>query len=247
MNLFSIIKKILYFPINLLYGFSNQIITKPTYYIQDYIKNQKVKQLAKIETKYIYEFINDENNYFLIIQSIDNDKFIIDLYNNLNKNWNTKEDINYNIMIISKLITTYLFFYSKNNSKSIVFLSNNKELFDYNLWLKLLLSPNYGNDSVQINKSIFLAQISILPINKPIKYCNLELTIFEYILLGKRINVNNTHTITERFFDKKSVIIMINKMKYYNAFSNKVIKLLKNIYKCSFYDKDYVNTILLLI
>lgn len=40
---------------------------------------------------------------------------------------------------------------------------------------------------------------------------------------------------------------MINKMRYYNAFSNRVIKLLKNIYKCSFYDKDYVNTILLLI
>lgn len=68
MNPFNIIKKLLYFPINFIYNISSQIIynsitNKPTYYIQDYIKNQKVSQLAKIDKKSIYEFVNDENNY----------------------------------------------------------------------------------------------------------------------------------------------------------------------------------------
>lgn len=136
----------------------------------------------------------------IIIQSIDNDKFIIDLYNNLNNNCNSNEDKYYNNIIISRLITIYLFFHSKNNSKSIIFLTNNKDLFDYNLWLKFVLSPNYGNDTIQINKSILLAQLSILPINKPIKYCNLELTFFEYILLGKRITPFSLKNVTPKIF-----------------------------------------------
>jgi hypothetical protein len=214
--------------------------------IKELLVKQDYNSLSQIEVYDIYNFVCNLSLIDEIITWKLRDQFIVILYKKLYKtNKITNFEIKYIHLLIKRLITVFLFFETKYNLKCINFLRSRNKLFDLRLWLSLLLNPKYSDDESKLSITIQLAKNDILHIYKPIKFYNLEYTIFEFIIIGKLVPNNNLLEWI-RFFDLKSVINFIEQL-FSNIFDSSIINILTNINKKQPDDKVYIDTIIILL
>lgn len=228
--------------------------------IKEFIIKQDYNSLSQIEINDLFHYICNMNSIDHIVSWKLKDYFIIGLYKSLcESNKSSKLKLNYVNFIISRLVTTFLFFnknYGSTESKGtssvgpsfLNFISSKKELVDYKLWLDLLLNPKYLDDKTQIANTIYLAKNNLIPIYKPIKYYNLEYNIFELVLLGKMEWDPNIEGLSwVRFFELESIINFINQLNTKLFIDNLLINGLNEMSKYEQIDKKYIDSVLNLL
>ena len=217
---------------NLIPLLNNRIIYKALY-------NKDYKGLSSIDISTVYNYIC---NYSLIedIIVLDlNEEFIINYYNIMNKKHYSYQNLEYLNETIKRLLTIYIFINPNNINNCIKLLCNKKYLFDIQLWTSLILDPNYDNDNTTINTTINLAKYNIIQIHLPIKYYNIDFSLFDLIILGKMEIINGILTY-KRFFDDKIIFHFINKLNDTKIKHNKLLYTLEILSQKKHIDKNYI-------
>lgn len=211
------------------------------YRIYHLFKEQDYRNLSKIDTRSILDVVDKltPNDFIKLKLSED---FIINLYEQIN----SKKDNQELNSIVSRLVTLYLFFEFNNTTKIINFLTKKRDLFDTLLWVSLILDPIYGEDGYRILITSQLAYNQILPIYRPIKYLNLEYTIFEYILLGKMTIKNDGKAFLcyNRFFELGPIIKFISQFNTNIYPHERIINTLHNMMNYNMIDHFYIITVI---
>jgi hypothetical protein len=232
---------------------------KNNYYHYHELQNIDVK--CQINKK-IYDLLNfhdfDELNYFkvydLYLYIRDSTAFdfvrwnlkeywIIELHKKLLEQ--SPKHVEYIDNLISKLITYFFFFNYEHNQTCINFLMFRKDLFNFNLWIDLLICPDYNHDRIILEKTAFLHSNKFFNIFDQFKYYNLDYNLFELILLGKmELNQEKTQLFWIKFFDLNAVLFFIDKLNITLLVDNYLLKSFEILLKSDTVDKEYINTII---
>ena len=221
---------------------NSDTISDINYKISKYFIEKNHIELLNISIIHIYNFICNITPTDFIQLNL-NDSFIINFYKESSKNIDT-DSKRFLTGIITKIITLYVFFYDCIDV--VTFLIDKKYLFDYNLWIHLLLNPDYDDDINKINRSLLLARYRILPVYKTITFYNVQLNIFELIIIGKmKFDVSSNKLIWIRFFDTNVIHKFIIQLKTNITIQNTtpIIKSLETINTTDIKNIEYINMI----
>lgn len=218
-------------------------IQSPKSVVLTCLKNQNVIELASVDLYNILYVINELSSKHFEKLNL-SDHFLIDLYQNLLiKNSAEQNTIS---IIMKKLITLKLFFCCDISNQMIAFLKNKIFLFDYKLFLGLILDKEYSNDNDVINIIILLNNYKILPLFKPINYYGCDFSIFEYIILGKlEYQTNKLKHI--RFFDLEAIINLIDKTNSTLYLNQTIIQILTQLKNNKNLNYKYLDTVIELL
>lgn len=201
-----------------------------------YSKNYNI--LSSIDISNVYNYIYNYSSIEDIVELDFNEEFLINYYNTMNKKHYSYQNLEYLNEIIKRLITIYIFINS-NIDNCIKLLYNKKYLFDIQLWTSLILDPKYNNDNMVINTTIILVKYNIIQIHLPIKYYNINFSLFDLIILGK-MEIINEMVIYKSFFNDKIIFNFINKLNNPKIKHNKLLYTLEIISQKKTIDKKYI-------
>jgi hypothetical protein len=217
-------------------------ICKTNKKLYDLLMYHDLELLRQIDIYDLYLYIYVSNIYDFQKWKL-NDCWIIDLYNGLVKKSPT--DFVYINAIISKLMTYYLFFHNQHNKTCYNFLIFRKELFDFNLWVELILNPSFNNDDIILDITNKLHRNNIIDVFVQFNYYNFNYNLLELILLGKiRFDTNTNKLVFVRFFNTQSVLNLINRLNIVCLYNSNLLNDFKELGKNDKIDKDYINTVI---
>ena len=210
--------------------------------IYDLLNYHDYNELQYFDIQDLYLYINDSTPYDFSRWNL-KEYWIIELHKKLLQK--SIQQVEYIDKIISKLITYFFFFNYEYNQTCINFLMFRKDLFNFNLWIDLLISPDYNHDRVILEKTAYLHTNKFFNIFDPFKYYNLDYNLLELILLGKMIlNQEKTQLFWVKFFDLKAVLFFIDKLNITMLVDNYLLKSYDILLTNETIDKEYINTII---
>jgi hypothetical protein len=188
--------------------------------IIQYIKKSDHLSLLKINIYTVHNYVCNIAKYEDWIEWNLKDYFILAYYREGIKlgqfmNW----ELNYFKHIISIFISVILFFSPEYGQNIILFLSKDIEkksgMFNLNLYMELLLNPDYSDDDIKLNMFVDLVKSNIINLNETIKFYTIAYSPFQLILFGKMkktFEINSTILYWDRFFNLNSVLQIIDKL-----------------------------------
>ncbi len=214
-------------------------INKKIYNLLNY---HDYNELTYFEIYDLYLYINDSTPFDFIRWNL-KEYWIIELHKKLIEK--SIQDLEYTNKIISKLITYFFFFNNEHNQTCINFLIFRKDLFDFNLWISLLINPDYNRDKIILEKTAYLYHNNYINIFDSFKYYNLDYNLFEIIMLGKMVfDQEKNKLFWVKFFDLNAVLFFIDKLNITVMVDDYLLKSYEILLKNDNVDKEYVDTII---